>query len=132
MVLIPLPSLGLSPLCPVRAIKTVLQILPQDSNMPLFQIKKNSQWQVLTDSKIRHHFSLVLKSLRLQDRGFTFHSFRRSGASFAFNKQVGLQDIKVHGTWSSDAVWRYLVSDQSNISQVPVAFQKHLYVGPTH
>ena len=132
VVCVPLPSLGLSPLCPVTALKTLLKIVPAGKNGPLFQIKCNSKWQVLTDSKIRHHFSLVLSSLGLQSKGFTFHSFRRSGASFAFNHQVSLQDIKSHGTWSSDAVWRYLVADETKASQVPLTFQRHLFLGPTH
>ena len=58
----------------------------------------------------------------MEGKGFSFHSFRRLGASFAFNNHVSLQDTKVHGVWFSVEVWRYLISDHSNTTQVPLAF----------
>ena len=44
VVCLPLPSLGLSPLCPVAALKTLLKIVPAGKNGPLFQIKCNSNF----------------------------------------------------------------------------------------
>ena len=49
-----LSHLGSSPLCPVKALKHILQITPSDNN----------------------------------STGITFHSFRRSGATLAFNANV--------------------------------------------
>ena len=37
--LLKIPSLGASPVCPVRAIKNLLALTPGTENSPLFQIK---------------------------------------------------------------------------------------------
>ena len=36
------------------------------------------------------------------------------GATFAHASHVPIQDIKRHGTWSSDCVWKYIYSDHSS------------------
>ena len=51
---------------------------------------------------------MVLAKLQLDKAGFTFHIFRLSGATFAFNNDVTLQNIQKHGPWTSDCVWRYI------------------------
>ena len=124
--IIDLPFLSMSPLCPILALKVLLSLVPLGNNSPLFQIKKHGKWFPLTDSKVRYHFKLVLKKLGLDHGSLSFHSFRRSGASYVFNKHVRLQDIKAHGTWTSDSVWRYLVQDPSSTSSVALAFQSNL------
>ena len=126
-----IPCLGTSPICPLQALKVLLSLVPKGRNSPLFQVKSNGQWQVLTDSKVRYHFSLILKKLGLSGKGYSFHSFRRSGASYAFNHHVSLQDIQSHGTWTSDSVWRYLIQDQNSPSQVSLTFQQNLATSTT-
>ena len=121
-----LPYLGTSFLCPIVALKVLLSIVPSGNNSPLLQIKNHGKWVPLTDSKVRHHFKLILKKLGLDHSKYSFHTFRRSGASFVFNKHVSLQNIKSHGTWISDSVWRYLVQDPSSSSAVAPAFQSNL------
>ena len=106
-----LPFLGHSHLCPIMALKALLSIFPAGNNSPLFQIKNHGKWCPLTDSKVRYHLKLVLKRLGLDPNSLSFHSFRRSGASYVFNNHVRLQDIKAHGTWTSDSVRRYLIQD---------------------
>ena len=56
----------------------------------------------LTDNRVRGHFPLILSKLHLSDSGFTFYTFRSSGATFAFNNEVTLQNIQRHGTWTLD------------------------------
>ena len=36
-------------------------------------------------------------------------TLRRSGAGWAFDHNMELDHIKVHGGWKSDAIWRYLI-----------------------
>ena len=50
-----------------------------------------------------------------------------SGAC-VFNNHVSLQDIKSHGTWTSDSVWRYLIQDLTTTSSVALAFQSELSI----
>ena len=113
-------------ICPVLAVKSLLKTYKFQSNDPLFQIKVGNLWLPLTDVKIRKHFSKILKHLNLQDSNLTFHSFRRSGATFAFNHNVHIQNIKNHGTWSSDCVWRYITDSVDTGRQVASMFQREL------
>ena len=124
--LIDLPFLAHSHLCPIMALKVLLALVPPGNNSPLFQIKNKGKWYPLTDSKVRYHLKLILKKLGMAPNSLTFHSFRRSGASYVFNNHVRLQDIKSHGTWTSDSVWRYLLQDPSSTSSVAHAFQANL------
>ena len=126
-----IPCLRTSRIYPVQALKVLLSLVPNGRNSPLFQVKSNGQWQVLTNSEVRYHFLLILKKLGLSGKGYSFHSFRRSGASYAFNYHVSLQDIQSHGTWTSDSVWRYLIQDQNSPSQVSLTFQQNLATSTT-
>ena len=119
--LIKLPVLNNS-LCPARALKNCLSIIPGSKNDPLFQFKVGQAWLPLTDNRVRTHLKNILALLNLDQSFITFHSFRRSGATFAFNHNVPLQHIQRHGTWTSDCVWRY-VSDSVNAgSEVATSF----------
>ena len=85
-----------------------------NSNSPLFQYKVFNQWVPLTDTKVRRHFNSILKRLNLHNNNITFHTFRCSGATFAFNSNVQLQEILSHGTWTSDCIWSYITLDQES------------------
>ena len=124
--LISLPNLGKSPLCLYHALKRVLAMYNPSKNEPLFQYKYPSGWKVLIDSKIRKTLSLINLKLQFPPHFFTFHAFRRSGASLAFSANVPLQDIKVQGTWTSDCVWRYIQEDKTKNSLVASTFQDML------
>ena len=126
--LLKIPSLTNSPLCPVSALKTLLLITPHGDNNPLFQIKYKQKWVPVTDSRLRRALAAILLSLQLHNSKLTFHSFRRSGATLAFNSSVPLQDIQSHGTWSSDCVWSYITQDHNVTDKVASTFQSLLSV----
>ena len=116
----------ISILCPVTALSNLLALTPKGSNNPLFQIKVHQTWVPLTDSKVRRHLALLLSKLKLGDAGYTFHTFRRSGATFAFNNNVALQNIQKQGTWTSDCVWRYITDTVDTGEQVAAMFKQKL------
>ena len=123
---IPLPNLGLSPLCPIVALRAMIHHMPAHSNDPLFTIKKHHHLQPLTDSLARKHLKNASQSLQISPHP-TFHAFRRAGASWAFNHGVPLEHIMRHGTWKSDAISTYLSSAPSTSSPVSLAFQAALH-----
>ena len=71
---------------------------------------------------MRKHLKNVLTLLGKDPSLITFHSFRRSDATFAFNHNVPLQDIQRHGTWTSDCVWRYVTDSIDAGTQVAATF----------
>ena len=56
--------------------------------------------------------------LKLPSNFYTFHAFRRSGASLAYEIDIPVKNIKEHGTWASDCVWRYIRPQADAGSQV--------------
>ena len=126
--IIKIPLLGTSPLCPVQALKNLLILTPGNQNDPLFQIKnEGGRWVPSTDTKVRRHLQAILTRINLSQSQISLHTFRRSGATLAFNANVSLQNIKSHGTWTSDCVWRYIVQDHNASQEVAEAFSSMLY-----
>ena len=117
-----LPRLPGSVLCPVKALKKVLKLYHPDPDSPLFQMKTIHGWVVITDSKIRKVLSRLIIKLGLPPGHFTFHTFRRSGATLAFNSHVPIQKIKHHGSWTSDCVWRYIQQDPQYSQDIASVF----------
>ena len=123
--LLKLPILG-NVICPAQALKACLQLVPGSSNAPLFQFRMFKKWVPLTDNKVRSHLRDILIMCGKASDFVSFHSFRRSGASYAFEHSVPLQDIQRHGTWTSDCVWKYVTDSADAGSQVAQTFQKLL------
>ena len=119
-----LPQLNDPMLCPVTAFKDYLASVPIDKTLPLFQILVKQQWLPLTGFKARSFLKLAVTSIGLDPKIYTFHSFRRSGASLAFNHDVDLNKIKQHGNWKSDAIWTYLRNTPKAASTIPTTFAK--------
>ena len=124
-VTIPLPSLGNSPLCPIKAINLMIKNIPADPNDPLFTIQTTKGLAPLTDSIACKHLKKASHALNISP-SLTFHAFRRAGASWAFSQGAPLEHIMRHGTWKSDAIWTYLSSSTSTVSPVSAAFQAAL------
>ena len=121
-----IPSLGSSKLCPVSAIKSMLKLYKGDNNSPLFQIKCYGNWVPLTDTRLRKFLSKIVNILGWQSKNLTFHSFRRSGATLAFNSNIPMQHIQSQGTWTSDAVWGYITQDHQATDLVATTFKHQL------
>ena len=79
-----LPKLTNPVICPYKALKALTKMYPMSAVTSLFQIHGNISWQPLTDSKVRKCLKTINVSLGLNPHFFTFHSFRRSRATFAY------------------------------------------------
>ena len=121
------PALGRSPLCPFKAICRMLHNTPGSPNDPLFQILKNNTYVPLTDSVACKHLKKVATVLKVPSPS-TFHLFRKSGTTWAFQHGVPLQQIMLYGTWTSDCVWRYVSTLAQHISPVAATFKQHLHI----
>ena len=120
--LLTLPKVKGSNLCPYQACKQALKLYQPSSNQPLFQFYSNQQWIVLTDTRIRKFLARINIKLGLPRNYYTFHAFRRSGATLAYNSKVPIPQIKHHGSWSSDCVWTYIQKDHTNGEHIASIF----------
>ena len=119
VLIIPLPNLGQSILCPIGALQAMTHVFPASSHDPNFLIPKNNGLVPLTDSVARKHLKKASLALNISP-ALTFHAFRRAGASWAFSHGVPLEHIMRHGTWR-------LSSTPSSTSPVAAAFQAALH-----
>ena len=99
-----------SPLCPVSALTHHLRINAVGPSDPLFSVKLDSTQPTrpLTFRHFSTFLARVVAALGLDARAYSPHSFRRGGASFAFQCNVPAEHIKFQGDWSSDAYLVYL------------------------
>ena len=119
---IPLPSLGTSLLCPVHAWGTYTWTLRNqeiDQDGPLLL---DAAGKPLTIPVLRRLFCQACQQAHLGDRGYTPHSLRWGGATFAYHAGVSLESIKRHGTWRSDAMEAYLFAQPNFDSPVANSF----------
>ena len=99
-----LPVLKGSPLCPVRALQTMLHQIPLGNNSPMFCYLQGNEVLSLTQSKVRKMLKDIVSYMGLSPERYPFHTFRRTGASWAFSHSSSIQAIQQQGTWTSDAV----------------------------
>ena len=100
-------------------------------NQPLFQIYGAGNWRVIIDSRIRKVLSKLNVKLGFDPHHFSFHTFRHSGASLAYNSHIPIQKIKHHGSWTSDCVWKYIQADQNFSQDIASSFAKVVKDAPT-
>ena len=103
-----IPRLSNVKICPVNALQVMIQTMNLVHSDPLFMIHEKGHRKILTAFKVRNVLAQAVRQMGLHPQEFGFHAFRRSGASLAFNENVPLEYIKVHGHWKSNAVWAYL------------------------
>ena len=121
-----LPKLTNRSICPYTALKNLFKLYPMSGLSPLFQIQNSQGLHPLTDSRVRKTLKYINTHLGLRPNFFTFHDFRRSGATFAYHSHIPMQEIKRHGTWSSECVWDYIQSDHSSGETLADALAKSI------
>ena len=99
-----------SPLCPVAALTHHRRFNAVGPSDPLFSVRSGSppSSRPLTFSLFSSFLARVVTALGLDPQAYSPHSFRRGGATFAFECNVLAEHIKFQGDWSSDAYLVYL------------------------
>ena len=105
---IPVRAINNSILCPVSAYTKMVQLMPGPPSLPAFVVPSPTglapfcYWQWMTQLKSS------LLTLGLDSSKYSTHSFRRGGATFAYQAGVPIESIKLMGDWASDAVYKYV------------------------
>ena len=116
---IPLAPIPGSPLCPVSAFKHMVEVVPASPESPAFVIPSASGLKPIVYSVFHNILRGCISSLGLEAGQFSSHSFRRGGATFAFECGLPAECIKSQGDWRSDAYQLYI--DISQNQRVMVA-----------
>ena len=113
------PSMPDKNVCPVTALSMLHRIESHTKVDPLLKLGGG----LVTESMLRKRLAFLLRSMGLPVHAYTFHAFRRSGASLAFNMKVPFESIQNQGAWVSDAIWAYLFSSSDRVSAVAEMFR---------
>ena len=111
-IVLPIPSIPRSRICPISALHCHLSVNPGASLAPLFSVLLGSRLEPITCKHFSGFFSRVASRLQLDPLRFSPHSFRHSGATFAFDRHVPPKIIKLQGDLQSDAYLVYLELSQ--------------------
>lgn len=108
---IPLPRVPGSPLCPVSAVLHAFSFTASASpgSQAFMWLHPTSLvLQPFTYSLFLFKLRDLLSKCGLHGAQYGSHSFRRGGASFAFQSGIPLEFVKILGDWKSNAVLLYL------------------------
>lgn len=95
-------------LCPVRALLAHLGASPLSHNKPLFNYMYAGSEKVFTQSLFSTRLQFSISHIGLREHSYSAHSFRRGGASYAFELGISPVQIKLRGDWASAAFERYI------------------------
>ena len=116
-----------SNLCPVRAYEQLLTFLDLEDSGPAFVFLDQGKPCWLTRSVFISTFRSVLGLGCVSNATFfTGHSFRRGGATWAFQAGIPGELIQICGDWVSDAYKRYLEFSMDDKLHLAAQFVRHL------
>ena len=107
-------------MCPTQTLRLLLQKHVLKPSDPLLVL---DDFTLLMQCLLRCRLATFVRTMGLPIQGHGFHSFHRSGATLAYDSNVSLSSIKMHGVWNSDAIWSYISDNTSQSLQVPFTFQ---------
>lgn len=119
--ILPIPVIPGSRLCPISALRRHFALNPGPVSAPLFSVSSGSGLVPITYKQFCAFLSRVMSTLNLDPSLYSPHSFRRGGATFAFDCHIPSEIIKLQGDWKSDAYLVYLELSQTQKQQAAKA-----------
>jgi hypothetical protein len=95
-------------LCPVRALLSHFGFSPLSQSRPLFNYVENGTERFFSNAFFMLRLRAGLRATGHPASEISCHSFRRGGASLAYEVGLSATDIKQRGDWRSNAFERYL------------------------
>ena len=123
---IPLPRITDHPLCPSQAVYLAMQRTQQaPPEGPAFVYRSNGHWVPLTSTRFLEHFKRTLSST-MDVSNLGGHSFRRGGATWAYQAGVPVDVIRQLGDWTSNAYTIYTLPNSHMLKSATEAMAKAL------
>ena len=95
-----LPAMRDSLMHPVQTFAALLAKFHLKPSEPLFIL---DDYHLLTQSHLRSHLAIFLRTMGVSLEGHGFHTFCRSAATIAYDANASLTVI-THGLWYSDVI----------------------------
>jgi hypothetical protein len=100
-------SLRQSP-CNCINYKDMRKAIPAHKTSPAFCILKEGKFMPIIYKQFQNKLRSLIEKTGRKPKYYSSHSFRRGGASLAFESNVTTELIQLHGDWRSDAYKEYL------------------------
>lgn len=120
---IPLMQLPGSELCPVAALRLMVEKIPLGSQHPCFAKRDGTTWMY---SQYQRKLKKVLACVGYDSSLFSSHSMRRGGCSFCFQVGVPAELIQIIGDWKTDIYKNYCHMELETRAQACALFRKEL------
>jgi hypothetical protein len=130
--LLPLVAIPEHNLCPLQAVKHMLKLSPAPGDAPAFSYRNGPVLHTLTHSQLVELFRVLLQTLGLEASLYSGHSFRRAGASFAFQAGVRSELIQAQGDWKSLSYLQYLSFTPQQKQMVSAQMAQAIQLGVQH
>ena len=112
---LPLPTVNDHVLCPVKALYNYIAMVPVTPNpSPLFTVSTNSGCKPLSPANFVHRIRSALSPGNIETSDYAGHSFRRGGATWAFQAGLSVDTIRQLGDWRSNAYMQYIMMDTTS------------------
>ena len=118
--LVPIPG---SIICPVAAYNAMCSKVKAKSEAQLFSLPNG---KYVTYNHFQSNLRGLNPKLSLKPNLFSSHSFRRSGATWAFQSGVSSELIQLQGDWKSDAYRHYLTFSLDDKLMVAMRIKQHI------
>jgi hypothetical protein len=105
---LPVVSIPSSDLCPVSAFHNMSKLVPASPSSPAFLFSSKGKTSPLTYSQYQSTLKSLIQKINKNPKNYSSHSFRRGGATFAFQAGVSSELVKLMGDWRSEAYLEYL------------------------
>lgn len=105
---IPIISNSSSPLCAFSVFKLMCNTFSVSSDSPAFVVEHNGKLKPVTYYMLQNFLKMVISQIGLDPSQYSSHSFRRGGATWAFQCGISSDLIQLQGDWKSDAYKLYL------------------------
>ena len=108
IVQLPLPRIPDSPLCPVSALRHMIERVPAPSRAPLFVLPHHSSMYTITHTSFVSYVRSFISTIGLDATQYSGHSFRRGMAQYASSLNGSFPALMIAGNWRSSSVYAYL------------------------
>ena len=113
-------------LCPVQAYARAATFFQEFTHVPAFVFMDKGKVKWLTTSIFVQTFRSIIAGAGYTASDFTGHSFRRGGATWAFQCGMPGELIQICGDWVSDSYRRYLEFSTQNKIDLAALLTKNL------
>lgn len=115
---IPLPRIRDNPLCPVQAVFHAFRTCPlAGANGPAFVCSTDPNAPPLIVSVFLNIIKSSLDKCNVDSKLFSGHSFRRGGASWAFQCGLPIDTIRQIGDWQSNSYTKYIFESPESLKR---------------